>query len=186
MERTNVLTKSQLRNILVDKLKKQTEQERDHKSKLIEEKLLEQEEFVKAKRIMFYLAFDGEVKTENMIDRARELGKEICVPVCDKGTRTLQPCLLKKDSTLERGPYSVLEPKVKIDFPCEDVNLVIVPAIGFDKNRNRLGRGKGYYDRFLKTVAPRTSSIGLAFDFQVLPTLPVEQNDMPVGKVLAA
>jgi len=56
----------------------------------------------------------------------------------------------------------------------------------FDRNGNRLGRGKGYYDRLLKKLPDRINSIGLAFDFQVLPELPLEENDVPVDKVLSA
>lgn len=180
------LRKRQLRNILLTRLKKQTEQQRGRKSKLIEKKLLKEEEFIKAKRIMFYLAFDGEVKTESMINKARELGKEIYVPLCDTKKKTLNPCLLKSDSALEIGAYNTLEPKSKISFPYEKLDLVIVPALAFDKSGNRLGRGKGYYDYFLKRASDYIHSIGLAFDFQILPTLPVEENDLPVDKVLSA
>ncbi len=180
------LTKKQLRNILLERLKKQTEQERKSKSKLIEEKLLKQEEFIKAERVMFYLAFDGEVNTESMINKARGFGKKIYVPVCDTRHKTLRPCILMEDSRLDKGPYQTLEPQTKTDLSVDKLDLVIVPALAFDKNGNRLGRGKGYYDRFLKTVSGRTYSIGLAFDFQILPTLPVEQNDMSVDKVLSA
>ena len=183
---SQTLTKSQLRNILLSKLKEQTEQQREEKSKLIERELLEQEEFIKAKRIMFYLAFDSEVNTENMINKARELGKQIYVPRCDTKQRVLRPCLLTEGSVLKEGPYHTLEPQTKADLPLEELDLTIVPALAFDKSRNRLGRGKGYYDRFLKMVSTHTRSIGLAFDFQILPTLPVEQNDVPVNKVLSA
>ena len=180
------MTKRQLRNILLNRLRKQTEQEREQKSKLIESKLLKQEEFIKAERIMFYLAFDGEVKTETMINKARELGKEIYVPFCDTKQRTLRPCILNKDSILKKGPYRTLEPQDKKALSLEELNLVIVPALAFDKNGNRLGRGKGYYDHFLKKVLAHTYSIGLAFDFQVLPRLPVEPHDVPIDKILSA
>ena len=179
------LTKRKLRNILLSRLKEQTEQQRERKSKLIERKLLEQEEFIKAKRIMFYLAFDDEVKTKNMINKARKLGKEIYVPLCDTKEKGLRPCLLKEDSVLEEGPYQTLQPQTKIDLPLDELDMVVVPALAFDKSGNRLGRGKGYYDRFLKRLSPHTHCIGLAFDFQILPTLPVEQNDMSVDKVLS-
>ena len=180
------MTKVKLRNILLNRLRKQTKQQREHKSKLIERKLLKQEEFIKAERIMFYLAFDGEVKTKNMINKARELGKEIYVPLCDTKDKQLRPCLLSKDSALEKGPYQTRQPQTKINLPLENLDLVVVPALAFDKNGNRLGRGKGYYDHFLKKVSNRVYSIGLAFDFQILPTLPIEQNDIPVNKVLSA
>ena len=180
------MTKSKLRNILLNRLREQSEQQRERKSKQIEKKLLKQEEFIKAKRVMFYLAFDGEVKTESMINKARGLGKQIYVPCCDIENKILKPCILMKNSVLKKGPYQTLEPQNKINIHLKKLDLVIVPALAFDKSGNRIGRGKGYYDRFLKKVLAlkRTHSIGLAFDFQILPTLPLEQNDMPVEKVL--
>lgn len=180
------MTKGELRNILLDRLRRQSERQRNRKSRLIEEKLLKQEEFIKAERIMFYLAFDGEVKTQGMIDEARRLGKKIYVPICDAEKKTLAPCSLGKNSTLEFGPYNTLEPKKKTKFPSRKLDLVIVPALAFDKKNNRLGRGKGYYDRFLEKLSDRTKSIGLAFDFQILADLPVEKNDLPVDTVLSA
>ncbi|MBU0549349.1 MAG: 5-formyltetrahydrofolate cyclo-ligase [Candidatus Omnitrophica bacterium] len=180
------LTKAQLRNIVLKRLEKNTKQQRERKSRLIEKKLLKQEEFTKSKRIMFYLAFDGEVKTENMIDKARGLGKEIYVPLCDTERKTLIPCLLEKDSMLEAGPYNTLEPKKKMKFSSKKLDLVVVPALAFDEKGNRLGRGRGYYDRFLKHISSRTNSIGLAFDFQILPSIPVDSGDLPVDKVLFA
>ena len=180
------LTKKRLRNILLNRIKKQTKQERQEKSKLIEQKLFKLEEFIRAKRIMFYLALDGEVSTENMINKARELGKEIYVPFCDTKEKTLKPCALNNNSLLKEGPYRILEPQTKNPLTIDKLDLVVVPALAFDKDGNRLGRGKGYYDRFLKKVPKHTQSIGLAFDFQILPTLNTEQNDVPVNKVLSA
>lgn len=183
---SNTLTKKELRNILLNRLRKQTQRQRERKSKLIERILLKQEEFIKAERVMFYLAFDGEVKTESMIDKARRLGKQIYVPICDTKKKTLRPCFLEESVALEIGPYNTREPKNKVEFSHRKLDLVIVPALAFDKKGNRLGRGKGYYDRFLKRLSNRTNTIGLAFDFQVLPNLPVEENDVPVDKVLSA
>lgn len=180
------MAKRQLRNLLLTSLKKQTKQQREYKSKSIERKLLKQEEFIKAKKIMFYLAFDGEVKTKDMINKAREFGKEIYIPLCDTKRRILRPCFLSKDSKLKKGPYQALEPEVKVNLSFKKLDLVIVPALAFDKSGNRLGRGKGYYDRFLKKIISRIDTIGLAFDFQILPALPVEHTDIPVDKVLSA
>ena len=180
------LTKSQLRNILLTRLKEQKEEEFERKVKLIENKLLEQEEFVKAKRIMFYLAFDGEVKTKNMINKARELDKEIYAPICDREEKMLKPGLLSNDSTLVKGPYQAWEPQTTDGLSLEELDLVIVPGVGFDAHNNRLGRGKGYYDRLLKQTAGKVYSMGLAFDFQVLPKLPLDSHDMPVDKVISA
>lgn len=180
------LFKKQLRKILLDRLRKQTQQDREYKSKIIEQKLFEQEEFKKSRRIMFYLAFDGEVITENMINMARDLHKQIYVPVCDTENEILKPCFLEKDAVLEKGAYNILEPKNKSNFFSDKLDLVVVPVVGVDKDGNRLGRGKGYYDRFLNSLSYSTFSIGLAFDFQLVSDLPFNQKDIPLNKVLFA
>ena len=135
---------------------------------------------------MFYLALNGEVETTDMINKARQIGKEICVPLCDNQEKRLRPALLQENSILEKGPYNTWQPQIKIDLPIEKLDLVIVPGLAFDKDGNRLGRGRGYYDRLLKIVPHNTHSIGLAFDFQILTNLPFNQEDTPVEKVLFA
>jgi 5-formyltetrahydrofolate cyclo-ligase len=66
------------------------------------------------------------------------------------------------------------------------LDLVITPGVAFDKKGNRLGRGKGYYDRFLSKIPKDTPSIGLAFNLQVLPAVPVTSQDVSVKKVIFA
>ena len=180
------LTKGQLRTILLARLRGQSEQQREEKSALIAQQLLQEEEFVKAKRIMFYRAFDGEVKTEKMMYRARQLGKEIYVPVCDQKQRILKPCYLQENNTWEIGPYKTWEPKEKELVTPDILDLIVTPGLAFDRDGNRLGRGKGYYDRFLAGLPDRIDSIGLAFDFQIVSNLPTESSDICVKKTLFA
>jgi len=152
---------------------------------LIKLKLFRTRAFKKAKRVMFYVAFDGEVDTREMITHARKLGKIIAVPVCSKD-RSMQPCLLSPDINMSRGLYGILEPAIKKFINLEKLDLVIVPGVAFSQQGSRLGRGKGYYDRFLGRLPGDTPSIGLAFDFQVLPCVPVVSTDSAVHKVIQA
>ena len=88
---------------------------------------------------------------------------------------------------LEHGPYGISQPKKNpsADLHLRDLNMVIVPGIAFDKRNNRLGRGGGYYDRFLTTVPSHVPTIGLAFDFQIVDHLPhLDKHDMSVSHVL--
>jgi len=180
------LTKKQIRSKILSRLKTQKEEGRNRKSKIIKDKLFRTSVFKKAKIVMFYISFDGEVNTQDMIKGAHRLGKIAAVPVC-KGYRvTLRPCVLHNKAKLKKGPYGICEPAVKKYIKLEDLDLVIVPGIAFDKRGNRLGRGKGYYDYFLKRLNSHTASIGLAFDFQILPSLPATTTDVKIGKVIFA
>jgi len=180
------LTKQRIRSKILLKLKKQKEEDRSRKSILIKEKLLKEPSFKKAKRVMFYIAFNGEVETKEMIKEAKNLGKIIAVPVCVKNRISLRPALLKSHAHLKKGPYGVSEPVVSRYIDLKDLDLVVTPGLAFDKKGNRLGRGKGYYDRFLKQIPKDTPSIGLAFRMQILPKVPVTSSDVSVSKVLFA
>lgn len=171
---------------MVLRLKTQKEEDRDRKSRIIKNKLLRTQVFQKAKIVMCYIAFGGEVKTEEMIKTARRLGKIVAVPVCRKDRITLRPVKLEEDAKLKRGPYGIYEPAAEGYVRLKDLDLVIVPGVAFDKKGNRLGRGKGYYDRFLKRLTKNTFSLGVAFDFQILPYLPTAMHDVSVHNVIFA
>lgn len=180
------LTKEQIRSKILLSLKTQKEEDRKKKSKIIKEKLFRLSIFKRAKRVMFYISFAGEVNTQEMIKEAIELGKIVAVPVC-LGTRVIKPCRLSQKARLTKGPYGVSEPAIKRFVNLEDLDLVIVPGVAFDKKGNRLGRGKGCYDYFLrKLTSRRIPSVGLAFAFQILPSLPATSDDVSVKKILFA
>ncbi len=179
------LTKREIRSKILLRLKKQKEEYRVQKSKLIKEKLFRAKVFKKAKIVLFFISFGGEINTQDMIKEARKLGKIIAVPVC-KRNGILRPSVLIEKARLIRGLYGIYEPAVKRFVNLEDLDLVIVPGIAFDKKGSRLGRGKGYYDRFLRKLPEKASTIGLAFDFQILPRIPANILDKKVDKVIFA
>lgn len=178
------LTKQAIRSKIIFKLKTQKEEYRSRKSKLVQDKLLRNKVFRKAKIVMFYIAFGGEVDTGEMIREAKKTGKLICVPVCRKDKEIMQPAMLVDHAKLKKGPYGVWEPVAKTRIKPEDLDLIIVPGLAFDKKGNRLGRGKGYYDRFLGSLSDKIPSIGLAFDFQILPLIPTTAYDVSVKKII--
>lgn len=181
-----VLTKQSIRSKILLLLKNQKEEDRDRKSKLIKRKLLRTKVFKKAKNVMFYVAFGGEVETNEMIKEAKKLGKIVTVPIGTNNRASLRPCILDEHAKLRKGPYGVYEPVSKCFLREINLDLVIVPGLAFDKKGRRLGRGKGCYDRFLNSLSGKTASIGLAFDFQILPKVPTATHDVNVSRVLYA
>jgi 5-formyltetrahydrofolate cyclo-ligase len=141
--------------------------------------------FNKAKTVMFYLSFGGEVNTKSMIEQAHNLGKIVAVP-SSAGRGAIRPSLLQRGMRLVRGPYGTKEPAAKRIISLRNIDLVIVPGLAFDKKGNRLGRGKGCYDKLLERLPKKSTSLGLAFDFQILPFVPATREDVPVNKVLFA
>jgi 5-formyltetrahydrofolate cyclo-ligase len=181
------LTKKGIRSKILLRLNSQKEEGRDKKSRIIKKKLFGTQEFKKAKIVMFYIALKGEVNTQDMIKAAKKLGKMVTVPVCKKyRIPFLRPCILEDNARLKKGFYGVWEPAIQRFMRLKDLGLVIVPGVAFDKKGNRLGRGKGCYDRFLKRLPKDTPTIGLAFDLQILPAVPATRHDVSVKRVIFA
>lgn len=178
--------KGSLRTYFLELLKKQTSADIKAKSGLIEQKLLNHTAFQKAKTIMFYASLPGEVDTLEMIRKAIELKKNICVPVVVKNQKAMIPISIKKLADLKNGVYGIPQPNLdaSLQVSLKDIDTVIVPGLAFDKLNNRLGRGAGYYDRFLSQRSANTTTIGLGFDFQLTDSLPVEEHDVPLSCVI--
>jgi 5-formyltetrahydrofolate cyclo-ligase len=120
-----------------------------------------------------------------MIKEALKLGKMIAVPIVEK-EKTLSLSELKDfENELEVGKFGILEPKLEYRrrVNLEEVELVIVPGIAFDKNGNRIGYGGGYYDYLLKKMKD-VSFIGLAYELQIVTQIPIEEKDISVHKII--
>ncbi len=181
-------TKKTVRERILTLLSNQKEEERINKSLAIADKLFQMGAFQKAETILFYASFDGEVETFNMMREAQKLGKKIGLPGTIKGEKKIVPMAVASlESDLEVGPYGIKQPKMDQAqiLPEDSLDMVVVPGVAFDKQNNRLGRGGGYYDRFLESLPSSTLTVGLAFDFQMIDSLSFqEKHDVPVSGVL--
>ncbi|MEI7998192.1 MAG: 5-formyltetrahydrofolate cyclo-ligase [Candidatus Omnitrophota bacterium] len=179
--------KGSLRKYYLELLKTQASEDRQAKSRIIAAKLFGLAAFYKAKTILFYPSLPGEVDTFAMINKAFELKKRICLPVVVRNQREMIPTLTKKLTDLENGVYGIAQPRFDSSLAIDpkDIDMAIIPGLGFDKSNNRLGRGAGYYDRFLLKLTSQTATIGLAFDFQITDSLPVEEHDVPLSLIIA-
>ena len=182
-------SKKLIRAKILNLLRSQKEEDRLKKSKVIQKKIFKTSEFKKAKTVLFYASFDGEVETFDMMKQAQRLGKRIILPIIKKDQKKLILSLVKNlEKELVSGPYGIKEPLGSFTRPVdlEEIDLAIVPGIAFDKANNRLGRGAGYYDRMLCKIPSRIPAFGLAFDFQILSSLPhQEKHDVPVSRVVS-
>ena len=158
---------------------------------------------VDARVILAYYSLPDEVNTHQLIDDLVAEGKTVLLPkVLDATTMELR--LYTGPHDLAPGPFGILEPTgspFHLSTFSPSIDLAIIPGIAFDALGHRLGRGRGYYDRFLSTMGtvPSVSSaanfrgtvpsvrsrlIGLCFDFQKLPSVPVDPTDIPVDQVI--
>ncbi|MFP4473520.1 MAG: 5-formyltetrahydrofolate cyclo-ligase [Candidatus Omnitrophota bacterium] len=181
-------TKQKIRKDILTRLKRQKEEDRLRKSRDIQRNIEKLPEYQGARTILYYASFAGEVDTHGMMRQAMQDGKQVVLPVVDQETRTIMPHGIERlEEDLEHGPYNIQQPKIRsaIALELSALDLVIVPGLAFDRRNNRLGRGGGYYDRFLKILPSHIPSIGIAFDFQILPRIPVDPHDQPVSRIIS-
>lgn len=156
------------------------------KSEKINDNLFALNYLKEANKIMTYVSFKNEVSTIGIIDKLIKMEKEVIVPICDTNEYTLIPSRILSLDELSLSYFGIMEPKEPFIRPVnpKDIDIILVPGLAFDKNRNRLGHGKGFYDRFLKDVRPNSLKIALAYDFQVLDSIPIENWDIPMDLII--
>ncbi len=176
--------KRKIREEILSRRDKEPEDLRRKKSQEIKKRLFSLKEFKKAHTILFYYSKGSEVETKGAMEEALLQGKRVLLPK----VRGREICLgeikdLEKD--VEKGSFGIPEPKEtsKKAIP-KGIDLIILPGIAFDLEGGRIGYGLGYYDRFLKRLPRTTPLIGLAYDFQIVNSLPGERHDRRVEKVI--
>lgn len=165
---------------MLNKLRAQDARLRRKKSRRIAEKLFSHAAFLRAKTVCFYVSLPSEVDTHPMIDRAIRMGKRVVAPLSDLENKELKLFEIKdRRKDLTKGRFGIWEPRAdrKRRVSPKTLDWVIVPGVAFDRRKNRLGRGLGFYDRFLSRLTPRAVRAGLAFSFQIISRLPVERHD---------
>lgn len=137
--------------------------------------------FSEAENILVYVASkDNEVDTRPIIQSALAAGKHVLIPVIGPDLGNMRWSRLYDIDSLVRGRFGLLEPapgEARV-VPAPEKGLCVVPGIAFTPEGWRLGYGGGYYDRFLDRF--QGTSVGLAFEVQVAPSLPRDGNDRPV------
>ena len=151
-------------------------------SSLILEKLQSISSFHSARVISCYMALPHEVQTEALIEMCWQLGKRICVPALEKGSRDYELAWLEPGDETVPGPVHILQPRAIRRVQPKDVNLMIVPAMAFDRRGNRLGHGHGHYDRLMAKCPGY--KVGLSFEVQMVDEVPVEALDVAVDLVV--
>jgi 5-formyltetrahydrofolate cyclo-ligase len=143
-------------------------------------RLVQTEEFQKAHCIALYYSIKGEVQTVEPIEEWCKK-KKIVLPAVSGENMSFY--LYTGKEHLIPGTLNIPEPVSPEMIPAENIDLFVVPGIAFDRECNRMGRGKGYYDRFLaETDKP---AIGLCFGFQLKERIPTEEHDRKMTMVIA-
>lgn len=147
------------------------------------QKISTQPWFARARRIAFYWAYRGEVDNRPLMDAGVSRGLSCFLPVIDAGStptlrfRSFAPDAIK---TLQPNRFGIPEPVTGDAAAIEELDIIIMPLVAFDRSGNRLGMGQGYYDRALAGSSDRPLRVGLAHGFQEVATLQPSTWDIPL------
>ena len=179
------MDKSELRKEIRNRKRQLTQEQLGELSLSVISRLRKHPKVKKAKTLLLYYSLPDEVNTHEWIDELVAEGKRVLLPVVvDDKYMIIREYTGRQD--LQEGSFHILEPIGKI-FPEEryaEIETGIIPGMGFDDKGNRLGRGKGYYDRFLKKVDSTLYKIGICFSFQKVNSIPTEDTDIQMDEVI--
>lgn len=159
-----------------------TEKEVSEKSEKIQRLLFEFDRYKNAKTVMVFISAFKEPSTNGIITNALQCGKRVVVPVSDTKTETIILSYLDNTGDLQKGAYGIPEPAVIKPADAADIDFILVPGLSFDKDGNRMGFGKGYYDKLLCTVSAEKTA--LCYSFQLLDKIPSDKHDVPMNTII--
>ncbi len=179
--------KQEIRNEISTFITSLTDDQRKANTQIIESRLFEFANFLESKIVMLYVNAENEVSTENIIKRAREFNKIVVLPVFNATKSSIR--LMKVDNPdkeLTVGARGILEPnldKCKA-VPMDCIDIAIVPGIAMDEKGGRIGPGDGIYDRIIPDLPMTTRKVGLVFEGQLIPQVPMESHDKHVDIII--
>ncbi len=178
-ERSIYMTdKKEQRRLLKEKIAALGDEERKSFSRAICDRVLSSNRFREARSLFVYRSIPGEPDTLSLIENALESGKKVYLPRIEGENMFCVP--YSSGETLRKNHYGIEEPAGEPFYG--EIDLAIIPLLGFDKNKNRLGRGKGYYDRFLRVFGGQ--AVALAFSAQEIPEVAADEWDVRPSSIV--
>lgn len=176
-DETIVSEKEKIRQKIRTLKRNLSEEEKKKQAETVFKKIESRPEFINAKTVLMYWSISDELPTHDFI-RKWSQSKSLLLPVVKGNHMTIRP--FSTEDGLVKGDLSIMEPMTGSDY-LKLVDLVIVPGVAFDRKKRRLGRGKGYYDRYFKTK--KLEKWGICFDFQLYDKIPAASFDITMSKV---
>lgn len=181
--------KKTLRKELLTKRKNIDVVEKEEMDKKILNKFYESKYYRESKNIFIYISYDSEINTKEIINKSLIDNKKIYVPRTEFKTRLMDAVEITSLDDLIESEYGILEPS--IDEPHiepNELDLIVVPGVGFDRKGGRMGYGAGFYDRYFKKISKdkmkKIVKLALAYDFQILEDVPMNEQDVPVNYII--
>ena len=175
--------KAELRKTIREKRRSLTEEERKASAAATADALCSLEGILRAETVLAYMPMKYELDILPAVERLKAMGKRIAFPLCIENGGLILLVPAEKDGFIV-GSYGILEPRIETaeEVGFDEIDAIILPAIGFDLKGRRLGQGGGYYDRLLAKTNCFTAAVGV--DCQLVESVPVEETDKTVDVVV--
>lgn len=172
------MEKREIRKRINEMRRMLTELEKVHASEEVFARLEQTAAFLLSDNILMYHSLPDELSTHKFLNKWNKK-KHFYLPRVNGVDLEILPY---DESRLELGSFHIEEPTGNDTIDVEEIELIVVPAVAYDKKGNRLGRGKGFYDRLLKSS--KATKIGVGYEFQLVEELPVEEHDVPMDMII--
>jgi 5-formyltetrahydrofolate cyclo-ligase len=177
--------KAAIRTEVLARRKAMQPSEISEKSESIRRRINFLDAFHGARTVMLYVPIRNEVDTTGLIADCHSLGKTVLLPRTRRLLHELAPVVFSAGDALVKGEFGIPEPPLTNPvLPVGEIDLVLLPGVAFSRDGRRLGYGGGFYDRFTRRPDYRAISLGLAFEIQVVPWIPLGRQDRPVDLVV--
>ena len=154
--------------------------DKEKQNDIIFNKIINLEEYKQSNLILIYISLKNEVDTIELIKYGLKEGKQLAVPKCEGNDMVFYYINSLED--LQEGNFGILEPKTNKIVKNFNNSICIIPGLAFDKQNNRIGYGRGFYDRFLKNY--HGIKIGLTYKECVCDKIDADENDIKMDKVI--
>ena len=175
--------KSELRKIVRQRKGEFSQKQLEELSLDVVNKLKANTHFRNAQTVMLYPSLPDEVDTRQLLKDTLNEGKTILLPKVT-GETTMELRTYRGDADLSIGYFDIMEPSGLPFTDYDKIDAAVIPGMAFDQRGNRLGRGKGYYDRFLSKLPTQIYKIGVCFDFQKFEIIPASPTDVAMDIVI--
>ena len=154
-------------------------------SRAIIDKVCGLPQYAEATVVLTYMGFGSEIETQSFFERIIADGKVVVLPRVDRASQTLMLHAARSTSDLLTGKWGIREPRA--DAPTvsiEEVDFLLMPGVAFDRFGNRLGYGRGYYDKLLVIADPALTRVAAAFSCQIVEAVPVGPTDQRIDCIV--
>lgn len=177
-------TKKELRKRILNIRNNMSLEDAEKNSSIITDKIINTDIYKQSMVIFIYMDFNKEVMTSKLIKQMLSEKKRVVIPYTDTINTELIPSEITKEADLKLNSFGYYEPINILPVDIEEIDLVIVPGVVFDKQLNRIGFGKGYYDKILVKLKPSAVKMAVAHEFQVLESIPTEEHDIKMDIII--